>query len=347
MLLVMLIVLGLLLLCLFVEEFFHLLNSLASPSTFWRSVLKATEKELMVLGVVSFALFTFEQSAVDGSESMEHFAELVEYVHLLLFFGMVFYYTFIALVGALSVRHIRRLREFEALEAAPYSKERELQLLEESIDGSSWCAVLLGGVWHLGAGGLRHERYHFYRMKNLFLRSQQSRPLGGAEFLNLQFSQFDYADYVSSATTRLFVKMIHVGWRMWMTVIVRARSRAERARGRARAKRKMRKRRGAGFWACSRSSSLRSWARSRKRRRAGFWACSRSSSLRWARSRIEGVLFCFARGCRGETPRTPPVLPARWPIRTFARLPPLTPSPFRFPWACSACCSCSSCPSRT
>jgi len=113
-LLVCLIVLGMLVLCVMVEEFFELMHRLSAKSNFWRSFLLAVEKELMVLGVVSFSLFLFEQqAAASSSHNLEEVAELIEYVHLLLFFGMVAYYVFVAFVGALTLRHLRILRQFE------------------------------------------------------------------------------------------------------------------------------------------------------------------------------------------------------------------------------------------
>ncbi len=217
MLIVCLIVLGMLALCLLVEELFEWWNRLARNSPFWRSFLKAVEKELMVLGVVSFGLFLFEQSLV-GSENteMEELAELIEYVHLLLFFGMVVYYLFVATVGALTLRHLRILRRFEESIKGdgPYQQKTEIALLEKSFD-TNLLLYYLGFRYHW-------EVYNFYKMKHLFLLSQTNRNNAppDLQYLDLTFDNYRYVDYVSSATTHLFVKMIHVGWRIWASVML-------------------------------------------------------------------------------------------------------------------------------
>ena len=64
---------------------------------------------------------------------------------------------------------------------------------------------------------LHWEYYHFYRMKQIFLTSNRSRPHPS---IDMSFPNFRYIDYLESATTHLFVKMIHVGWRIWATGIV-------------------------------------------------------------------------------------------------------------------------------
>ena len=69
---VLVIFISMLILCLLVEAFFHHLSYLTSKSYFWSSVLSAVERELMVLGIISFMLFMFEQAFVnDGGEDME------------------------------------------------------------------------------------------------------------------------------------------------------------------------------------------------------------------------------------------------------------------------------------
>ena len=49
-----------------VEEVFVWMNKKAKASHFWSNVLKAIEKELMVLGIISFLLFMFEQVCMLG-----------------------------------------------------------------------------------------------------------------------------------------------------------------------------------------------------------------------------------------------------------------------------------------
>jgi len=157
----------------------------------------------------------FEQIFVnDGSEEMEHLAELIEFVHLLLFFSMIVYYIFLSLVGVVCVRHLRHLHEFETFECnKPYSKAKEIALLEASIS-----KAFLG--FHF-FGRLEWEKYHFYRMKNVFLESLKNRPhFDTLPSADLTFTGFSYTDYLSSATTHLFTKMIHVGWRVWSALIV-------------------------------------------------------------------------------------------------------------------------------
>ncbi|GMH78537.1 hypothetical protein TrST_g6514 [Triparma strigata] len=209
MVLVLVITMCMMILAVSVEELFVYLNRRAKQSHFWSSVLKAVEKELMVLGVISFLLFMFEQIFVgDGSHTLEELAELIEFVHLLLFFAFIVYYIFVATVGFVCVRHLRRLKEFEeTFLGEEYDKSTEIQLLQKSIDE--------GGCMYWQR--LHWEYYHFYRMKQIFLTSNRSRPHPS---IDMSFPNFRYIDYLESATTHLFVKMIHVGWRIWATGIV-------------------------------------------------------------------------------------------------------------------------------
>ncbi|GMI20273.1 hypothetical protein TrCOL_g12270 [Triparma columacea] len=215
MVIVLLIIIGMLLLCLVVEELFNHLEAKVKRSYFWSSVLHAIEKELMVLGIISFLLFMFEQAFVnDGSEEMEHIAELVEFVHLLLFFSMIVYYLFLTCVGVTCVRHLRHLREFENSLSRPYEKAMEVDLLSASAANSSCLGFL-------GLGRLDWEKYHFYRMKNVFINSILNRDdFDTLPPVDLSFSGFSYSEYLSSATTHLFTKMIHVGWRVWSSLII-------------------------------------------------------------------------------------------------------------------------------
>ncbi|GMI01467.1 hypothetical protein TrLO_g4925 [Triparma laevis f. longispina] len=210
MVLVLCITLCMMLLAVGVEELFVHLNRVSKTSHFWSSVLHAVEKELLVLGVISFLLFMFEQIFVgDGSHTLEELAELIEFVHLLLFFAFIVYYVFVSGVGYVCVRHLRRLKEFEEGEVLghEYSREIEIGLLRKSVEE--------GGYFYWQR--LHWEYYHFYRMKNIFLVSNASRPHPS---IDMTFSNFRYSDYLESSTTHLFVKMIHVGWRIWATGIV-------------------------------------------------------------------------------------------------------------------------------
>ncbi len=203
-----LIVLGMLILGLMVEELFAKLGNLSKSSHFWSSVLHAVEKELMVLGIISFLLFLFEQTFADVSHELEELAHLIEYCHLLLFFSIVAYYAFVVAVGIITTRHLRLMKQFdeEIRSSGDYNHEREMQLLEESLNVSC------------GDGRRAGERYSFYKMKMLFLRSMKNREVAAG--MNLVFNEFDYSSYVNSCTTHLFVKMIHVGWRLWTVVIL-------------------------------------------------------------------------------------------------------------------------------
>ena len=54
-------------------------------------------------------------------------------------------------------------------------------------------------------------------MKNLFLLSNQNRS---DTLKKTAFNDFEYADYIRYGTTKLFIKMIHVGWRIWLSLII-------------------------------------------------------------------------------------------------------------------------------
>ena len=58
-------------------------------------------------------------------------------------------------------------------------------------------------------------------MKNIFINSILNREdFNSLPPVDLAFNAFSYSDYLSSATTHLFTKMIHVGWRVWSSLIV-------------------------------------------------------------------------------------------------------------------------------
>jgi len=68
----------------------------------------------MILGMISFSLFLFEQ----GFKGMHiyHFHEIIEIVefsHLILFFSMITYYLFVVLLGIVCNRHLSFLEKFE------------------------------------------------------------------------------------------------------------------------------------------------------------------------------------------------------------------------------------------
>jgi len=199
-------VLGMLLLALSVEGMFHKLHHIAHKSHFWMGVLEAVEKELMILGMISFLLFMIEQGLT--GKHIYHFTEIIEishYTHLLLFFAMIFYYFFIVLVGLACNTHLQRLKKFElsTKRIGDWSKE-----YEEELKNSHQNNFLFKSFeW---------EKYHFYHMKHLFICSNKKRSGYLAE---VKFSDFSYSDYIGFSTTQVFVKMIHVGWRIWLSLV--------------------------------------------------------------------------------------------------------------------------------
>jgi len=130
-----------LLLALSVEGLFHKLNHFAHHSKFWHGVISAIEKELMILGMISFLLFMIEQGL--SGLHIEHFGEVIEishFTHLLLFFSMIAYYTFLVIVGLLTNSHLQVLHKFELSikKRGAWSAEYEQELLEKSKKRLNW-----------------------------------------------------------------------------------------------------------------------------------------------------------------------------------------------------------------
>ena len=70
------------------------------------------DSELVVLGTISFVLFAVSSSLSHNakSEDMEHWMELIEFVHMALFIMMVVYYSQIGFMAYLSDKYLTKLK---------------------------------------------------------------------------------------------------------------------------------------------------------------------------------------------------------------------------------------------
>ena len=77
-------------------------------------------------------LFALLKHLPNHSLLSSQLAELIEFVHLLLFFAFIVYYAFVSLVGFVCVRHLNKLRAFEeSLGNEMYSRAKEVALLQK------------------------------------------------------------------------------------------------------------------------------------------------------------------------------------------------------------------------
>jgi hypothetical protein len=234
--------LGTILLCLvltilLLEELHHRLHHIASKKPFWAAFLKAMDGELVILGTLSFLLFSVQSSfSTSATEGEENILELIEFAHMFLFVAMVGYYSIIALMARVAEGSWQNMLQrsnsklsslSRSSSQPPYCCARDVLSAVKRSRGKSACIScihrLTGGNWLTGqlwkevlvpgalGGGEKMVVFDalVVLLGDAFLRSRNLPP----------DLPFEFHQYVELCMTHLFIKMVKVGWRVWLTVV--------------------------------------------------------------------------------------------------------------------------------
>jgi hypothetical protein len=194
---------------LFFEHVIHRAIHAAKHDRFWRNYVAAMLAELSMLGLISFTLFLVSQL---GSLSEDEY-HLTEFVHLTLFMMMSIYYTTAAWIARSSKRILTSLGDYEDL---VYNFD-----LVEGISELKTLRIEKEKQWWV----IEHPKQIFFGMSELDKRMQLNAYLLTRYFFLTSQGlppdlPFDYAEYVDRCTSALCVKLVQVGWRTWVGILV-------------------------------------------------------------------------------------------------------------------------------
>jgi len=194
---------------LFFEHVIHKAIHAASHDRFWRDYVAAMLAELSMLGLISFTLFLVSQMAT-LSDDMFH---LTEFVHLTLFMMMMIYYTTAAWIARSSKKILNSLGDYENL---VYNFD-----LVECISELKTVRIEKDKTWWI----VEHPKQLFFGLSELDKRMQLNAYLLTRYFFLTSQGlpsdlPFDYAEYVDRCTSALCVKLVQVGWRTWVGILI-------------------------------------------------------------------------------------------------------------------------------
>ncbi len=189
------------------EHIIHTCIHRAAHDRFWRTFAAALLAELSMLGIISFVLFSISQLAPLTDDHIH----LIEFVHLTLFLMMIFYYLVVGWIAYSSKAILSKYGDYE-VKVANFdllSCVSELRNITQQRK-KRWCHHPISYLFASTDLDKKMQVNAYLLTRHFFLISHGLPP-------NLPF---DYAEYVDRCTSALLVKLVQVGYRTWVGILI-------------------------------------------------------------------------------------------------------------------------------